>query len=146
MKIISHRGNLRGPKPDKENNPIYIQEALDLGFDVEIDIWQIEKKLLLGHDEPVYPIDFKWLAERDSNLWIHAKNFEVLFNLLDEERITNLFWHQEDKFTLTKSGYIWAYPGQPYRKKSIVNCRNEFPFGIDHCHAICTDYPTLLKK
>ena len=38
MKIISHRGNIRGPNPEKENRPSYIDCALGNGYDVEIDI------------------------------------------------------------------------------------------------------------
>ena len=35
MKIISHRGNVRGPIPEKENRPSYIDCALGNGYDVE---------------------------------------------------------------------------------------------------------------
>ena len=34
MILISHRGNLTGKNPERENHPDYIKEALDLGFDV----------------------------------------------------------------------------------------------------------------
>ena len=36
---ISHRGNLTGPIPEKENTVDYINDAIHQGFDVEIDIW-----------------------------------------------------------------------------------------------------------
>ena len=36
---IAHRGNTRGPKPEKENQPEYILQAIQEGFDVEIDVW-----------------------------------------------------------------------------------------------------------
>ncbi len=38
MKIISHRGNVRGPIPEKENRPSYIDCALGNGYDVEIHL------------------------------------------------------------------------------------------------------------
>ena len=38
MILISHRGNINGPNPEMENNPEYIQKALDLGYDVEVDV------------------------------------------------------------------------------------------------------------
>lgn len=38
MILISHRGNLSGLNPDLENSEKYINTALSLGFDVEIDI------------------------------------------------------------------------------------------------------------
>ena len=38
MILISHRGNINGRDEDRENHPEYIQEALDRGYDVEIDL------------------------------------------------------------------------------------------------------------
>ena len=37
MKLISHRGNIDGPQPDRENSPNYINEAIEAGYNVEID-------------------------------------------------------------------------------------------------------------
>jgi len=51
FKFISHRGNLAGPMPEFENRPDYIDNALDLGFDVEVDLWSYDNKFFLGHDE-----------------------------------------------------------------------------------------------
>ena len=39
MILISHRGNINGKKPDLENKPEYIQNAIKLGYNVEIDVW-----------------------------------------------------------------------------------------------------------
>ena len=54
MILISHRGNIDGPNSKLENNPTYIDRALDKGFNVEIDLWVYEKEFFLGHDEPTY--------------------------------------------------------------------------------------------
>ena len=43
MKIISHRGNIRGAIPDKENRPSYIDCAIGSGYDVEIDLRMIDE-------------------------------------------------------------------------------------------------------
>ena len=43
MILISHRGNLKGINPQRENEPLYIVEALEKGFDVEIDVWWKKK-------------------------------------------------------------------------------------------------------
>ena len=48
MKIISHRGNIRGASPDKENRPSYIDCAIGSGYDVEIDLRMIDGELWLG--------------------------------------------------------------------------------------------------
>ena len=61
MKIISHRGNIRGAVPDKENRPSYIDCAIGSGYDVEIDLRMIDGELWLGHDEPQYRIEHSCL-------------------------------------------------------------------------------------
>jgi hypothetical protein len=52
MKLIAHRGNINGSNPEKENHPDYINEAIKLGHNVEIDVWFINNKFYLGHDDP----------------------------------------------------------------------------------------------
>jgi len=70
MKLISHRGNINGTNPIEENRPKYIENAISMGFDVEIDIrYDIKTSTLwLGHDEPQYMITWWWLAGKSSNL------------------------------------------------------------------------------
>ena len=49
MILISHRGNLEGKNPEKENSPIYVLQALSKGFDVEVDIEpQVEVEVDVG--------------------------------------------------------------------------------------------------
>ena len=47
MKFISHRGNIDGPNPEWENDPSRIEDVLNKGYDVEIDVWKIGAKLFL---------------------------------------------------------------------------------------------------
>ena len=49
---IAHRGNTKGVNLDDENYPDYIDDAINNGFDSEIDIWLQGRRLYLGHDEP----------------------------------------------------------------------------------------------
>ena len=39
MILISHRGNINGKKPNYENKPEYIWEALRKGYHCEVDVW-----------------------------------------------------------------------------------------------------------
>ena len=48
MKIIAHRANLDGPNSRNENQISSINNCLDLGFDVEIDIRLLDGKIILG--------------------------------------------------------------------------------------------------
>ena len=42
MILISHRGNIDGRIPEKENHPNYIDAAIKAGYDVEVDLWEID--------------------------------------------------------------------------------------------------------
>ena len=138
MILISHRGNINGRFEDWENKPEYIDDALSLGYDVEIDLWFIDGKTYLGHDEPQYEIDDDWLGERIDKIWVHCKNIESL-NWI---RTTNLhyFWHETDTVTLTSKNYVWAYPGKQPIKGSIA-CMPELENdNVLLCKGVCSDY------
>ena len=105
MIIISHRGNINGPVPDKENRPSYIDCAIGNGYHVEIDVRSVDGELWLGHDEPQYKIDHNWLNKRRDYLWIHCKNVEAAH----ECWAYHSFCHTSDPFTYTTTGKIWLH-------------------------------------
>ena len=139
MILISHRGNIDGKIIERENHPSYIDEAIALGYEVEIDVWMIEGILLLGHDEPQYGVTQQWMNERFNKLWIHCKNIEAMewFNMIDG---FNYFWHEEDTVTLTSRGAIWAYPGKQPIKGSIAVMPEIYNDNLKDCIGICSDY------
>jgi hypothetical protein len=63
MILIAHRGNITGPIPSLENEPSYLSDAINEGFDVEIDLWFVNNQLYLGHDNPQYKIEYSWFRE-----------------------------------------------------------------------------------
>jgi len=139
MILISHRGNIDGKIPEYENNPNYVDAALELGYNVEVDLWVNDGILSLGHDEPTHIINYNWLKDRKSKLWIHCKNIEAL-ELMDEKIELHYFWHEEDTVTLTSQGTIWAYPGKQPIKNSIAvlpELENDIVFD---CKGVCSDY------
>lgn len=138
MILIAHRGNVDGPDPTDENKPDYVDHAISLGHDVEVDLWVISNKLYLGHDEPSYPININYLFDRSNRLWIHCKNIEALERLDTSE--FNYFWHDRDTVTITSQGYFWVYPGKQPVKKSIAVLPEIFNDPINDCYGICTDY------
>ena len=148
MKLIAHRGNINGPNPLEENRPEYIEKAIELGYDVEIDI-RYEPNvdgLYLGHDDSQYVVNWLWLSKYKENLWIHCKNIESLSEFSLESNGYNYFWHQEDDYTLTSKNYIWTYPGTTYKKNSVVvmpgweKSVNWHKLKASNCYAICSDY------
>ena len=146
MIYISHRGNIDGKKPHLENNPNYIDDAIFLGYDVEIDVWYIDSSWYLGHDEPQYPIDLKWMDDRGGSLWIHCKNVEAVQYFVENEfdcKELNWFWHENDTLTLTSIGYVWVYPGKQPIKKSIAVMPERYDDDVSKCLGICSD---VIKK
>ena len=141
MILIAHRGNIEGPNIQKENSIEYIDNALKLGYDVEIDIWFINDKLFLGHDYPQYNISLQYLLDRKNSLWIHCKNLESLefFNILYNNEM-NYFWHENDKSTLTSKLYIWALPGMQPINRSIAVLPELYEDDISSCTGICSDF------
>lgn len=137
MKIICHRGNQNGPNEEKENNPEYINNAINNGYNVEIDVWLIDNKFFLGHDKPQYEITIDYLI--DPKKWCHAKNIEALHEMLKNKNI-HCFWHQNDDYTITSKGYIWCYPGKKLLKNSICVMPEINNQNVMNCFAICTDY------
>ena len=137
MILISHRGNINGSNPKMDNNPEYIQKALDLGYDVEVDVWSIDKQFYLGHDEPQYKIERSFLQNK--KLWCHAKNIEAFYRMIDDNKI-HCFSHDKDKVALTSRGYFWSAFEDEMTSKSICvmpPSSRDLPKNIA---GVCSDY------
>lgn len=144
MILIAHRGNTHGRNPERENNPAYIKEALKGGYDSEIDVWYIDDKFYLGHDESMHEVDIEFL--KTPGLWCHAKSREVLERMVEND--VHCFWHQTDDFTLTSKGYIWTYPEKPVGKRSVIVCHSveeTQATALKGLAGVCSDYVGLLK-
>jgi hypothetical protein len=143
MILISHRGNLKGPDPQKENSPSYIITALSKGYDVEIDVWFVESKLYLGHDKPQYQIELQFL--QNPKLWCHCKNINALEYLIDHK--IRCFFHMTDDVTLTSDGYLWTFPGKKLTKKSICVMPEVYPNQeYNFAAGVCSDFIDDLER
>lgn len=140
MILISHRGNVNGRNIESENYPDYIDAAINLGFDVEIDIWFVDERFFLGHDKPEYPIDLSWIINRKNNLWVHCKNIEAIIFLNVYDYGLHYFWHQNDTVTLTSKNFVWAYPGNQPIRGSIAVMPEIYDDNISTCLGICSDF------
>ena len=144
MVLISHRGNIDGKNIEFENQPSYIDDAIKLGYNVEIDVWYIDNKLYLGHDSADYQIDIDWLKSRLSKVWIHCKHLpaiEYFHNNTDVmvRGYSNYFFHNTDDTTITSKGYLWVYPGKQPIKNSISVLPEIHNDDITQCYGICSD-------
>ena len=140
MILIAHRGNINGRFESYENEPNYIDMAIKKGYDVEIDVWFKDNILWLGHDKPDYGVNFSFIKDKISKLWVHCKNVEAVVFFKECNYPINYFWHEEDTLTLTSHNYIWAYPS----KQPIINSIAVMPElnndDISQCLGICSDY------
>lgn len=144
MKLIAHRGNINGPNLDKENCPDYIETALKCGYNVEIDVWYIDNKWHLGHDKPDYEVKFSFLLNH--KFWLHAKNGNALYHLLQDHNC-NVFWHTTEDWVLTSKGYIWTYPNKLLYENSIcVMPELGYNGNLKACYGICSDFASRYEK
>ncbi len=134
--LISHRGNISGPNPEHENNPSYIDEAINLNFQVEVDVRSIAGDCYLGHDHAQYRVNWEYLL---NSKWCHAKNIEALEIML--RMGVHCFWHQNDDTTLTSKNYIWSRPGKYLTSNSIcVLPETTGGIKIGEAAGICSDF------
>lgn len=145
MKLISHRGNISGINPLKENSIDYVEEAISEGFDVEIDLWVVDGSFYLGHDDPKYYVPMSWLVKYKDVLWIHSKNMQALEEISTSSIDFNYFWHEQDRYTVTSKGIIWVLIGQFPCSNSVivlpeaVSMYVEPTIYFDKCYGICSD-------
>lgn len=142
MFYIAHRGNVHGPCPERENQVLYIIEAIEKGFDVEIDLWRMNGLLYLGHDEPQYMCDINFLLHYSCYLWIHCKNLDALTYLLKNHPSLHVFSHDKDPVVLTSKGIPWVYPGALLDASCICVMPERFGFNAEQhgdVLGICSD-------
>jgi len=143
---ISHRGNLDGVIPERENSLDYIQEAIDAGYDVEIDLRMKNEQPHLGHDYAQYPVTEEWLWQRREYLWIHVKEYAALKWIFQRSLMqpVRYFCHESDRYTLVSNGWIWSHDLTnsmiskcviPLLSKESVAAYNQTGFG-----AVCSDF------
>ena len=142
MIYISHRGNISGPNEKFENKIEYVQNALDKGYEVEVDVRFNSNKFFLGHDFDQYEIDKEFLMNK--KIWCHAKTREALIAL--QEINAHYFWHQEDDYTITSKGFIWTYPGQKLLPRSICVLPENANYEKIDCLGICSDFIKRYKN
>jgi hypothetical protein len=151
MIYISHRGNLDGIIPERENSLDYIQEAIDAGYDVEIDLRMKNEQPHLGHDYAQYPVTEEWLWQRSERLWIHVKEYAALEWIFQRPlKLTKYFCHEFDRYTLVSNGWIWSHDLTnrmnsmciiPLLSKESIAAYNQTGFG-----AVCSDFIYDCKK
>lgn len=139
MKWIAHRGNLTGPNPEMENNPSYIEVALQAGYDAEIDVWLLSDGFYLGHDAPNYKTTRFFLQNK--RLWVHCKNIAAFIELSNYQNV-NCFYQTEEEMVMTSRGYLWAHSKcNAWNNNTVVTKLDSRAWQApQHAYAVCSDY------
>lgn len=151
MRLIAHRGLTDGPNKDLENTPKQINYCLENNFDVEIDVWFETNHWYLGHDAPTHKTTLEFLNQE--GLWIHCKNYQAAFQLLDLTKRGwnfNFFSHDRDDRTLTSHGYWWTDPHKELGPLSIAVMPEWTTDDLSQvknwqCFGVCSDWINLIK-
>lgn len=131
-RIIAHRGLLEGPDSGLENTKSNIEEALSMGFDVEIDIKDFRSNnpfnIDIGHDHITDSYEFKEFHDLvkkypNSIFWMHCKNLKSLSKFLvnyDLPSNCEIFAHDKDFAAITYPlGCVWVYPKQYFGEVNL---------------------------
>jgi len=150
--IIAHRGNLNGPNLKLENTINYIKNAINEGYNAEIDVWHENNVLYIGHDydkKKFYKNTLDFLLEHSDKLWIHCKNIEALIYFLEFKKL-NVFGHDNDNYVLTSKHNMFCKPGHPSNKNVVIVMPEIAPVYLledfNNCYGVCTDYPMEIKE
>lgn len=153
MLFISHRGNLNGPIPERENSPDYIDEANSAGFMAEVDIKVIDDQVILGHGEQSYPVSWQWLSQRSERLLLHLKNREAVRVIPDYWSHFRYFCNEKDEFSFTSSGFILCWSKHPNRygwgskyMLPLIDLADIEQYDEISAGAVISDYPLKCKE
>jgi len=160
FEIISHRGNLDGKDPTRENTIEAITGAMALGYSVEFDVRMHGDTFWFGHDYPQRLIDLGRLTDLiksyGGTLYAHCKTIETLQHFVNQhkqgEQIVP-FFHDNDECVLLRTNKIWVHPkmhdlADYYPNDTILVCPEWFDaFWMNTGFAgICTDFPNKIKS
>jgi hypothetical protein len=149
--LISHRGNIDGRIPERENTVEYINEALQKGYNVEIDCHLVDREIFLGHDSGVEKMPNEFFI--NEKLWLHAKSLET-FHFLREtigSQVSkpNIFFHTIEDVVVTTNGYSWVNVHKDIGYNSILVLPEEYFYcskkNINACVGICSDFISNYK-
>ena len=143
MKFISFRGNIDGARPAFENNPQYIDIALQYGYYVFIDVWYEKDQFWLGNKVKQYPI-FEGFLEQE-NYICNPKTWQTFDKLFGNEHIHTL-WNDIDYYTITNRGWMWAHEhAENYSENTIITHFDDMQ-DIPNVAGICSNYIRNIKQ
>jgi len=154
MLLIAYQGIFNGQDYEQANSPAQLRTALNNGFSVAIDAWRIGSATYSGNDQPIYPIDDKFI--QGSRFWINARNADMVTFLSSQPAnlYPNWFYYDDANppaYVTTTSGKLWTFGTVPINNTSVVvlpeiDDRGLFSTVKLHCYGICSTYLTFIRR
>jgi hypothetical protein len=119
-----------------ENGQKYCCDAINAGYNVEVDVHWYDGIFWTGHDRPQYRVDTEFLKKEE--VWCHAKDIQALYEL--QKIGAHCFFHQNDNVTLTSKGFLWTSPTHTLTDNSICVLPELQKINLDKCEGVCSDY------
>jgi hypothetical protein len=141
MLLISNKGNTTGTNILLQNTPGYIDSTIKQGYNVKIDLWYQNNKCYLGSDGPKIEIEWKWLIDNASSLWVKCASTETFSFLLENGKALNFFYNDQDPIAITSKGIAWSFNNN-FTKNTIVYDTDQ----IDGVLGVCSDYVSKWSK
>jgi hypothetical protein len=112
MLLISHRGNVDGITPSKENTIPYMQQALARGFHVETDIYEHAGELYFGHayGDSGEKVNWDFLACNSHKLLLHCKDARSI-GIISKHDL-NWFCQEHDSYAISSRDLVIAHSKQ----------------------------------
>jgi hypothetical protein len=139
--LISHRGNITSMQPDRENSIKYIEEAIEQGFNVMVDIWVIGKtNLALGYNRPQHQVTLEFLKQ--NNIICNARSINTLNILIDNN--VHCFYDTNEGISMTSGGLIWTTSDHSVVPRSIYFLPERCLVNVGEaahivCAGVCSD-------
>lgn len=155
MLLISNRGNITGENKAKQNSVPYIMRAIQLGYDVKIDIWHVNNRWYLGKEKPNCEVPFRFFyinknmkysgGNCNKALWIQCQNIHAFNMLIPYRWSLNYFFKNDTNMLFTSFGYIWS-SDRINATHECVLATNDYKNVPTAQFGLCTDYVLNLKE
>ena len=113
--IISHLGNINGPRPELENKLAYVEKALKAGWHVCVDVVFHHGTFILPYDGGFNAVPPAFLSKQ--RVWCRSYDPDTLDALCNIKAHT--FLHTSG-LALTSSQFTWTLPPHPLTPRSIA--------------------------
>ena len=117
----SNQGHVEGIIPEKEGLPSYIDEAIEMGLKVKVDILGTKNGLYSSKaDSEDHLIDDVFLTKRSTKLLICTRSIDVLYHLLIYRTFLDIYYETNSDIMLTTQRYIVTRDEKLYSPRSIL--------------------------